>query len=901
MAAELVGGALLSASLQFLFERIGSGEVFDYLTGKSKRGDFEELLGKLKIVLNSVSAVLDVAEQKQIKSRRVETWLDELQEAVFDAEDLLDRIESHAFQLKLGSKSSTATSKVRKSKKEKIQNLFSMSRNSNSDRNMERKMKRILERLEDIAKQMDFLGLKEGIGVRPSHRLPSTSLVEQSGVYAKFVAREYFVELKDGSRGEINVSKVRHLAYVMETNDPYRRFNHVLEATHLRTFLPVRLDGFEGNKNISAKIVDDLLMKLRCLRVLSFSGYLNVQQLPDSIGELTHLHYLDLSYTSISLLPESTSMLFNLQTLKLNYCQRLKKLPRDLHNLVNLRYLDVRSCINLAEMPPQLGELKSLQMLSTFIVGKDSGTKLGELREFSDLRGELHISKLENVADANDALDQANLMDKKHLEKLTLGWSYHSKDDSANTMDVLEMLLPNSTLKKLEIYEYPGTGFPKWLGSDSVSNIVFLRLSQCRNCSSLPPLGQLPSLKTLDISGLDAIVTVGPEFCGNGSVPTPFPSLEILNFNSMSSWEQWISVQAGNSGTFAKLRELYISDCDKLTGDLPCTLPSLTKLRINCKQFASPIPKIPSVRVLEFGGCENQLQCKKLDFPFFQPHKSLEVLNLHGSFDSLKSFPLDSFPKLKELYIHNSESLESFSVSDGQQQDLTALSTLIMSNCPSFAFFPDGGLPAPNLTFLSVGNCKKLKSLPKKMQGLLPSLEFLAIRYCPKIESFPEAGLPLNLRNLGIEGCDKLIASRLSWDLQRLPNLTSFTIHGTSRYEGAESVRTMRRRIRSYEGVESFPEEGLLPTTITSLSIGGFPNLKVLDRNGLQKLTSLRELRVSVCIELQITPERLPTFLKYFSISECPLLKKRCCKKNKEYWSEIDRIFCVKIGDEIVS
>lgn len=761
---------------------------------------------------------------------------------------------------------------------------------------------------------------------------------------AKFVAREYFVELKDGSTGELNVSKVRHLAYVMETNDPYRRFNHVLEATHLRTFLPVRLDGFEGTKNISAKIVDDLLMKLRCLRVLSFSGYLNVQQLPDSIGELTHLRYLDLSYTSISLLPESTSMLFNLQTLKLSYCQCLKKLPRDLHNLLNLRYLDVRSCINLAGMPPRLGELKSLQMLSTFIVGKDSGTKMGELREFSDLHGELHISKLENVADANDALDQANLMDKKHLEKLTLGWSYHSKDDSANTMDVLEMLLPNSTLKKLEIYEYPGTGFPKWLGSDSVSNIVFLRLSQCRNCSSLPPLGQLPSLKTLDISGLDAIVTVGPEFCGNGSVPTPFPSLEILNFNSMSSWEQWISVQAGNSGTFAKLRELYISDCDKLTGDLPCTLPSLTKLRINCKQFASPIPKIPSVRVLEFGGCENQLQvssffealkqvetcplhlrisncsssvsvgclpsnletldiykCKKLDFPFFQPHKSLEVLNLHGSFDSLKSFPLDSFPKLKELYIHNSESLESFSVSDGQQQDLTALSTLIMSNCPSFAFFPDGGLPTPNLTFLSVGNCKKLKSLPKKMHSLLPSLEFLAIRYCPEIESFPEAGLPLNLRNLGIEGCDKLIASRLSWDLQRLPNLTSFTIHGTSRYEGAESVRTMRRRIRSYEDVESFPDEGLLPTTITSLSIGGFPNLKVLDRNGLQKLTSLRELRVSVCIELQITPERLPTSLKYFSISECPLLKKRCCKKNKEYWSEIDRIFCVKIGDEIVS
>lgn len=61
---------------------------------------FEELLGKLKAVLNSVSTVLDDAEQKQIKSRRVEAWLDELQEVVFDAEDLLDRIENHPTRLR---------------------------------------------------------------------------------------------------------------------------------------------------------------------------------------------------------------------------------------------------------------------------------------------------------------------------------------------------------------------------------------------------------------------------------------------------------------------------------------------------------------------------------------------------------------------------------------------------------------------------------------------------------------------------------------------------------------------------------------------------------------------------------------------------------------------------------
>ena len=58
MAAELVGGALISSSLQFLFERFGSGEVLAYLRGKSKGCDFDELVEKLKMVLNSVLAVM---------------------------------------------------------------------------------------------------------------------------------------------------------------------------------------------------------------------------------------------------------------------------------------------------------------------------------------------------------------------------------------------------------------------------------------------------------------------------------------------------------------------------------------------------------------------------------------------------------------------------------------------------------------------------------------------------------------------------------------------------------------------------------------------------------------------------------------------------------------------------
>ena len=58
MAADLMGGALLSASLQVLFEKMASPEIVNYLTGKKSSG-LDVLLRKLKIKLSSVNAGLD--------------------------------------------------------------------------------------------------------------------------------------------------------------------------------------------------------------------------------------------------------------------------------------------------------------------------------------------------------------------------------------------------------------------------------------------------------------------------------------------------------------------------------------------------------------------------------------------------------------------------------------------------------------------------------------------------------------------------------------------------------------------------------------------------------------------------------------------------------------------------
>ena len=64
--------------------------------------------------------------------------------------------------------------------------------------------------------------------------------------------------------------------------------------------------------------------------------------------------------------------------------------------------------------------------------------------------------------------------------------------------------------------------------------------------------------------------------------------------------------------------------------------------------------------------------------------------------------------------------------------------------------------------------------------------------------------------------------------------------------------------------VKFFPEEGLLPNTLTSLRISRLPNLEVLDK-GLQDLTLLETLEINDCEKLESMPAGgLSTTLLHF-------------------------------------
>ncbi|KAG4947328.1 hypothetical protein JHK87_043335 [Glycine soja] len=698
---------------------------------------------------------------------------------------------------------------------------------------------------------------------------------------AKYVCGDIYFRLRV-DQAKCTQKTTRHFSVSIITEPYFDEFGTSCDTKKLRTFMPTSrrmnetgwsLDEYHTSWNCKMSI-HELFSKLKFLRVLSLSHCLDIEELPDSVCNFKHLRSLDLSHTGIKKLPESACSLYNLQILKLNHCRSLKELPSNLHELTNLHRLEFVNT-DIIKMPPHLGKLKNLQVsMSSFNVGKRSEFTIQKFVELNHVHERLSFRELQNIENPSDAL-AADLKNNTRLVELEFEWNSHrNPDDSAKERDVIviENLQPSKHLEMLSIRNYGGKQFPNWLSDNSLSNVVSLELDNCQSCQHLPSLGLLPFLKNLEISSLDGIVSIGADFHGNST--SSFPSLERLKFSSMKAWEKWECEAV--IGAFPCLQYLSISKCPKLKGDLPEQLLPLKRLEISeCKQLEASAPRALELKLeleqQDFGKLQlDRATLKKLSMRAYSNYKealllvksdTLEELNIYccpslgmvdcdcemrdDGCDSQKTFPLDFFPALRTLELNGLRNLQMIT------QDQTH----------------------NHLEFLTIRTCPQLESLPGST-----SLKGLTIYHCPRVESFPEGGLPSNLKKMHLYKCSSGLMASLKGALGDNPSLETLGI--------------------IEQDAESFPDEGLLPLSLTYLWICDFPNLKKLDYKGLCHLSSLKELILDDCPNLQQLPEEgLPKSISYLLIEGCPKLKQRCQNPGGKDWPKIAHIPTLHIRD----
>ncbi|CDP15468.1 unnamed protein product [Coffea canephora] len=695
----------------------------------------------------------------------------------------------------------------------------------------------------------------------------------------QFISDSKTLRLTESSSIDMETSSIRYLA--LERSEKEMPFPSTESFKRITTLF------LQGNRSLNDREMSFFMLRVLNLRASS------VEELPKSIGKLTHLRYLDSSETSIKTLPESLCQFYNLQTLRVKYCDSLTKFPKNFKNLVNLRHFDFFSSHKSSDiMPFEIGQLQFLQTLPFFNIGEERGRQIGELRNLKNLSGRFELHNLELVKSKEEA-ESANLIGKPNIDELRLLWN--EIDDSRNNDSeynrVLEGLHPYQNLKGLVIERFFGDQLSKWIGE--LGKLVKFELQNCKNCKELPTLGNMRLLRSLHLKGLDSLTSIGPSFYGRSGVHSGstsqrplnlFPALEDLSLDDMPNLREWMgaTVDDGTVVVFPVLHTMRITNCPQLA-TFPNYFPCLEKLEIHNTQNGSELMVYicSGVSTLTNLSIQSVNGLTKLPNVLFQNNPNLAHLELRNC-DDLAQFLDFSFDDPQTLECPNCQSiLEHTCIDSNASQHLVGLEsletliTLVVFDCPDLISFPIDLTRTPSLSSLDISYCEKLTFLPKGKLCSLKRLDLLTIG--PFSETTTELHSFLDLFDA------------LPRPHPYFPSLSEL-------------------RLRGWPHWESLPEQLQHLSALTNLQLDGFGLKSLPDWFG--KLSSLETLSLCGCEKLENFPShqsmRSLTRLTNLWIQRCPLLKERCnpessssnCTDRNSEWSKISHIRSIHIDFE---
>jgi Leucine-rich repeat (LRR) protein len=491
----------------------------------------------------------------------------------------------------------------------------------------------------------------------------------------------------------LNLSNCKEIVKLPET------FGNLTNLMHL---------DLKECRRVSNKHVLNGLSKLWYLNLSGCFGDLGASYFIgdiDYICSLTNLEHLDLSINFFHSLPECIGHLRRLRTLDLSWCIFLRSLPESIASLDNLEQLLMDGCSDDVKEAIRRYHFKRIP-LPHFVVHPEDGGGCSNLHKLADTNpDELEISCLENVRTLEEA-QGVGLCNKEKLLKLTFHWS--KKADALEDSEVLGELVPPRGLEHLKIEGYRSRSFPKWIMSisDYLPNITSVVLQDLPACSILPPLGQLPKLKELNLARLNSIRKITGDLCGGQRA---FLQLSRFILEDMKDLEEWNTTYFGEDGTeefmFPVLHKLVIYSCPRLRLK-PCP-PIFHSWRIEGNNDEVLNSGEEGDNFGHFNSSARRTKLSVYSIPWYRGGWRL----------------LHHLPTLRELYITNVNLITSLPES---MRQLASLRLLRLSYCSYLSIVPEWLGDLKSLEVLRIWGCRRITSLPSSIQQLT-NLQLLEI------------------------------------------------------------------------------------------------------------------------------------------------------------------------------